>query len=102
VTGRREGVVPWLLLERQPGGPAADGAARPDGRVYGTYVHGLFDDARFCRAVVADLRRRRGLPPLPESAWQARRLCRSQQADRLAGWLEARCDLRPVAAALGL
>jgi adenosylcobyric acid synthase len=102
VTQRRAGVAPWLLLRRQPGGPADDGAARSDGRVYGTYVHGLFDDARFCRAVVSALRRRRGLGELPECAWQERRLSRSSHGRWLAGWLAEHCDLRPLAVALGL
>jgi adenosylcobyric acid synthase len=96
VTRRRAGVPAWLRLHRQPGGEGLDGAARPDGLVYGTYVHGLFDDARFCRAVVAELRRRRGLAPLPAEAWR-----RPPSCDR-GGWLAGACDLRPVAAALGI
>jgi adenosylcobyric acid synthase len=102
VSRRRDGARPWLSVRRQPGGDAEDGAARADGRVYGTYVHGLFDDARFCRAVVAELRRRRGLPPLPEGAWQARPASAEEQGRRLAGWLTEHCDLRPVAEALRL
>jgi adenosylcobyric acid synthase len=99
VSRLREGAEAWLRLRRQPGGEALDGAVRADGRVYGTYVHGLFDDARFCRAVVAELRRRRGLPPLAEAAWQGPP---GPRPGRLAAWLEGSCDLRPVAAALGL
>jgi adenosylcobyric acid synthase len=102
VSRRREGERPWLHLRRQPGGEGPDGAARADGRVYGTYVHGLFDDARFCRAVVAELRWRRGLPPLAEGAWRARPAGGAERAGRLAAWLAEHCDLRPVAAALGL
>jgi adenosylcobyric acid synthase len=95
-TARREGVPAWLRL--RPSG--LDGAARPDGRVYGTYVHGLFDDARFCRAVVAELRRRRGLAPLPEEAWHGH--FSASDGGKLADWLATHCDLRPVAAALGI
>jgi adenosylcobyric acid synthase len=102
VTERRAGVPAWLHLRRQPGGEALDGAARPDGRVYGTYVHGLFDDARFCRTLVAELRRRRGLAPLSDRAWQAPPASAAQRADKLASWLEEHCDLRPVLRALGL
>ena len=47
-----------LRLHRQPGGDVVeDGALSTNGRVAGTYVHGLFDDARFCRSLVAELRR---------------------------------------------
>jgi adenosylcobyric acid synthase len=100
---RRAGAAPWLRVRRQPGGAVVDeGAVRGDGRVCGTYVHGLFDDARFCRALVAALRRRRGLPPLTEQDWLAQRLDGARRHARLAGWLTGHCDLRPVAAALGL
>jgi adenosylcobyric acid synthase len=100
---RRPGAVPWLRLRRQPGDTIVeDGAVRADGRVCGTYVHGLFDDARFCRALVNTLRRRRGLAPLAETAWLAQRELWSRRYARLADWLATHCDLRPIAAALGL
>jgi adenosylcobyric acid synthase len=100
---RRQGASAWLRLRRQPGGQTVeDGAVRPDGRVYGTYVHGLFDDARFCRALVAELRRRRGLPPLLPADWLSRRDHRANQYRHLADWLQAHCDLRPIASRLGL
>jgi adenosylcobyric acid synthase len=103
VSRRLEGVPAWLRLRRQPGGAVVDdGAVSPDGRVAGTYVHGLFDDARFCRALVGELRRRRGLPPLAEEAWRSQRAHWAARYERLAGWLAAHCDLRPVAAALDL
>ena len=40
------------------------GAARPDGRVWGTYLHGVFDADAFRRWFIDRLRERRGLPPL--------------------------------------
>jgi adenosylcobyric acid synthase len=79
-----------------------DGAVSRDGRVSGTYVHGLFDDARFCRALVAALRRRRGLVPLGENDWLSQREFWTGRYRRLSGWLREHCDLRPVAHALGL
>jgi adenosylcobyric acid synthase len=70
--------------------------------VCGTYVHGLFDDARFCRAVVEELRRRRGLSALCEDNWLAQRAYLARRHERLGRWLEDHCDLRPVVAALGI
>jgi len=103
VSSRRDGIASWLRLRRQPGEALVeDGAVSRDGRVYGTYVHGLFDDARFCRALVDTLRRRRGLPPLAPGDWLSQRQFWAGRYDRLAGWLKAHCDLAPVAAALGL
>ena len=79
-----------------------DGAVDGGGRVYGTYVHGLFDDARFCRRLVAALRERRGLAPLAEGDWLSQRQFRLRGCARLADWLAGHCDLGPVAAALEL
>jgi adenosylcobyric acid synthase len=103
VSSRREGVSPWFRLRRQPGGAVVeDGAVSRDGRVFGTYIHGLFDDARFCRVLVDTLRRRRGLPPLAPRDWLSQREFWARRYDGLAGWLETHCKLAPVAAALGL
>lgn len=103
VSRRRPGTGPWLHGRRQPGGDAVeDGAVSSDGRVYGTYLHGLFDDARFCRSLVETLRRRKGLSPLPDQAWVSQRQFWAARYARLPGWLAEHCDLRPVAAALGV
>jgi adenosylcobyric acid synthase len=102
-SNRRPGTAAWLRLRRQPGGALVeDGAVDGSGRVYGTYVHGLFDDARFCRSLVAELRRRRGLPPPAEEDWLSQRQFRQRRCARLADWLGDHSDLSPVAAALGL
>ena len=101
VSRRREGTSAWLRLRRQPGGELVhDGAVSRDGRIAGAYVHGLFDDARFCRALVDLLRRRRGLPPLEAHAWLSQREFWSGRYHRLAGWLQEHCDLRSVSEAL--
>ncbi len=46
----------------------ADGAASEDGRVWGTYIHGVFDAPHFRRNYLNALRQRRGWNPLPPSA----------------------------------
>jgi adenosylcobyric acid synthase len=103
VSRRRDGVPAWLRLHRQPGDAVVeDGAVSRDGRIFGTYVHGLFDDARFCHSLVDTLRRRRGLAPLAAGDWLSQRAFWASRADALAGWLTAHCDLAPVAAALGM
>jgi adenosylcobyric acid synthase len=103
VSSRREGTSAWLRLRRQPGGELVDdGAVSPNGRVAGTYVHGLFDDARFCRALVNLLRHRQGLPALEASEWLSQREFWSRRYRRLAGWLQEHCDLRPISKALAL
>jgi adenosylcobyric acid synthase len=42
----------------------ADGVVRPDGLVMGTYIHGIFDNDEYRRAVLDSLRTRKGLAPL--------------------------------------
>jgi adenosylcobyric acid synthase len=103
ISTRHKHVRPWLRLSRQPGGEVVeDGAVSADGRIYGTYLHGLFDDARFCHALVAALRQRRGLAPLAPEDWISQREFWTRRYARLAGWLAAHCDLRPVAEELRL
>ncbi|MDF0675393.1 MAG: cobyric acid synthase [Nitrospira sp.] len=43
-----------------------DGAIRKDGLVWGTYIHGVFDEPGFRRAWLNHARVRKGLPPLDE------------------------------------
>lgn len=45
---------------------AFDGAARKDGLVWGTYIHGVFDEPGFRRTWLNRARVRKGLPPLDE------------------------------------
>ena len=73
---------PWLNIDG-----ADEGAINPEGTVYGTSLHGLFDAddfrARFLSAVAESRGRSYRLPPVSfESALQA-------QHDRLADWIEA-------------
>ena len=44
------------------------GLATPDGRVWGCYLHGLFDPDEFRRWFINRLREKRGLPPLAGGA----------------------------------
>jgi len=100
---RRAGTMPWLRVRRQPDGDTVeDGAVSRDGRVHGAYVHGLFDDARFCRAVLGGLRQRKGLPPLEEGEWLSQRDFWARRYQQLGPWLAEHCDLRPVAEAIEL
>lgn len=63
-----EGLGPCFRITQRPDGEAdyVDGAITPDGSVFGTYLHGLFDNAHFRHALLSGLRRRKGLP-LPET-----------------------------------
>ena len=58
-------ITPLLELRRQPGGDVVlDGVTAHDDRIWGTYVHGLFDDDDVRRALLDALHVDRGLPSL--------------------------------------
>ena len=80
---------------------AADGATHPDGavsadgRVCGTYLHGLFDEAAFRAAFLNRLRAAAGLPARPPAV-------RGSEIERLADHVEAHLDMARLDAIVGL
>ncbi len=58
---------PFLLTERS-GIPCHDvhGTARQDGLVWGTYMHGIFDNDVFRRSFINALREKKGLAPIKD------------------------------------
>ena len=67
--GRMRGVPDVRPVFRLAGSHADDerddGAQSPDGRIWGTHLHGLFDSDAFRRWWLNRLRQRQGLPGLP-------------------------------------
>jgi len=88
---------PWLSVNNQDGTEAShpDGAASVDGRVWGCYLHGLFEDDRLRRAWLGSLGRGR---PLAESVGpQASYQDRFRAAlDRLADAVERALDMAAI------
>jgi adenosylcobyric acid synthase len=82
---------PLFRLRERDGAPcdAAEGIAAPDGMVWGTSLHGLFDSPAVRRAFLNFLRERKGLPPLPARG-PTRDEQRERGLDRLADHLEER------------
>jgi len=70
-----------------------------EGRVCGTYVHGLLDSAAFRSEYLNRLRRAKGLGEKPA---RQGRLARFHQYDRLADHFEAHCDVERIIAGIGL
>lgn len=87
--GRSAGGQAVFRLYRADRSAADDGAITDDGLVFGTYIHGLFDNGRFRRAILDRLRTRRGLPPVGRPAPFDRRA----EYDRIAQVLRAHLDL---------
>jgi adenosylcobyric acid synthase len=95
-----DGAAPFAILGRRgvpENGP--DGAMTPDGRIVGTYLHGLFGSAPLRRALLTDLAAARGLPADP--AW-GRPAPASERYDRLADAVERALDIAAVGRLVGL
>jgi adenosylcobyric acid synthase len=75
------------------------GVASPEGTVWGTYLHGIFDDDEFRRWFVDSLRVRRGLAPIgrPVVVYDL-----EHAFDRLAEAVRGSIDLRAVFRLVGL
>lgn len=74
--------------------PTADGAIAPSGRVWGTYVHGLFDDDSFRHKFLQSARHSCGLAPtLTHVCVTAQRQAR---IDRWANHLRQSLDMRLI------
>jgi len=63
--------------------PLADGAVSDSGLVWGTYVHGLFDDDSFRHAFIDDARAQCGLQPAERKIPIA-----GQREDRMNRWAD--------------
>jgi|GEM_PF-4655 len=55
---------PFARIARRGAAPVSveDGAVSPDARIFGTYLHGIFDNPRFREAYLNRIRRGKGLP----------------------------------------
>jgi adenosylcobyric acid synthase len=102
-TTRPQGLPYWFELTREPDGVTIlDGVAHPSGRLFGTYVHGLFDSLSFLGELTTRLRTRRGLPPLSAEAWARYGNACSDRFRLLSHFLHEHLDLAPIWDALGL
>ncbi len=77
-----------------------DGAIRPDGLVWGTYIHGVFDQPGFRRLWLNRVRSKKGLPPLDIQASESVTTRLSAELDRWADHLRTHVNLIPLFASL--
>jgi adenosylcobyric acid synthase len=94
----RGNVDPLFILTRTGSGEVVeDGAIRDDGRILGTYVHGLFDEPACALAVLNHLRARTGHPPLDAGAVAPR----PEPYTRLAAHFREHLDIDALYEAVG-
>ncbi len=88
-----QGVQPFLRLTSELGKTCdrLDGAINEEGNVFGTYVHGIFDDIAFVRALLNQLREQKGLAHL-DSQVDSFQAFKELQYDKLADMLRANMD----------
>ncbi|GFK92949.1 Cobyric acid synthase [Fundidesulfovibrio magnetotacticus] len=96
----RAGSGAGLLAAREADGQAV--AWGEPGRVWGTYLHGLFDAPGFRGWWLDALRARKGLPPLERAALHEAEGSVEAALDRLADTVEAALDMEAVTALMGL
>jgi adenosylcobyric acid synthase len=77
-----------------------DGAVSRDGRVWGTYIHGIFDNDGFRRSFIEGLKRD-GLRAGDGSAAFQYAAFKEQQLDRLADLVRSRLDMRYLKGLIG-
>ncbi len=96
--GRSAPLAEGLAEAVRDGQGRALGWGLPGGRVWGAYLHGLFDDDLFRRWFLDDLRRRRGLAPLgaPQTVYDL-----EPALDRLARCVRENLDMARIYKALG-
>lgn len=94
LTTRRQGGPCFRILDEGAG--REDGAMSPDGLVWGTYIHGVFDDPSFRRAWINRVRLRKGLAPneLADSRNVTRRL--TSALDQWADHVARHVDMKTV------
>ena len=86
------GAQPFAQITREgDSGSMPDGAISDSGRVWGTYVHGLFDDDAFRHALIDGLRGQCGLCPARVKSWIT--LERRRRIDRWADHLRQSLNL---------
>jgi adenosylcobyric acid synthase len=103
-TARGLTASPLFRLRREGDGTGEilDGAITSDGRTWGTYVHGLFDDGAMRRAFANWVRAAKGLPPADGPAGPSAASLRNAAYDRLAATLRQHLDLETIGSLLGL
>ncbi len=79
---------------------AGFGALSVDGTVFGTYLHGIFDNDHVRRSFIDFIRKRKGLEPLGRIS--SYREFRELNLDRLASWFESNTDIDAILSLVGL
>jgi adenosylcobyric acid synthase len=100
----KEGSLPAFTLTSRSGEAVrlSDGAISADGRVFGTYLHGIFDNDYLRRHIINTIRREKGLAPLSLPESMTTREQRQRDYDRLARVVRDSVDIDRIYGIMGL
>ncbi len=87
--------IKYRGYEIHMGQSGGHGAVLQNGNIYGSYIHGLFDEADIARTIVEALYKRKGLP-FDESAVFDPHAYREEQYDKLADIVRSALDMRLI------
>jgi adenosylcobyric acid synthase len=88
----------FLVAQKEGQADYIDGAVDRKGFIFGSYLHGLFDNTNFRHAFLSKLRQRKGLSPMPKQPMASRQ----QQYDELADIVRHNLNLELIYKICGL
>lgn len=93
-----EGCLPYLTINKvQEQDEVLVGGIRNEaGNVFGTYIHGIFDNMEFTKGFINNLRKRKGLEELERGSQISFKEFKDIQYDKLADMLRANLDMKKV------
>ena len=93
LTKRYGALKPSFLIEKRSNKNVCieDGAQNHNGRIWGTYIHGIFDNSDFRRWVINKIRKEKGLEPLER---EEEYFSQDKEYDKLARILRSNLDMK--------
>jgi adenosylcobyric acid synthase len=95
VTTCLDGTVPFIRLSDQSGEDRGGGVCNMQGNVFGTYLHGIFDNLQFTLGLINNIRRRKGFDPVQGGPMDYQAFKESQY-DLLAEHLRKNLNLKRI------
>ncbi|MDP4183132.1 MAG: cobyric acid synthase CobQ, partial [Bacillota bacterium] len=78
------------------------GVMNEAGNVFGTYIHGIFDNMEFTSGLINNLRNKKGLEKLEHDKNMSFGVYKEQQYDKLADMIRANLDMEKIYEIVGI
>lgn len=93
-----EGVKSYITITNKLGESVdiKDGAIDKTGDVIGTYVHGIFDDIKYTRSFINNLRSKKGLEAITEDNVETYEAFKNKEYERLANLIEENLNMEKI------